>query len=54
MENKEIDIEEGSSPLVILLVILHRGVSIGHWVVNPSSNGVIIQLFIYYFTPYFS
>jgi len=29
MENKEIDIEEGSSPLVMLLVILLGGVSMG-------------------------
>jgi len=29
MENKERDIEEGSSPLVMLLVILLGGVSIG-------------------------
>jgi len=37
MENKKRDIEEGSSPLVMLLVILLAGVSMVLWVVNPSS-----------------
>jgi len=37
MENKERDIEEGSSLLVMLLVILLGRVSMVLWVVNPSS-----------------
>jgi len=40
MENKERDIEEGSSPLVMLLVILLGGVSMVLWVVKHSSFSI--------------
>jgi len=49
MENKERDIEEGSSPLVMLLVILLWGVSMVLWVVNLSSTSQVSTLHVGYF-----